>query len=440
MNKFVSSVGIRIFALVTLISFSTLAAEAQSGDNTAQPCPVEISSDIVNGTVTVDKTEAVAGETVTITVTPAYGYAATSSDVNIELTIDPCFSHAPRRIPAPGESIHPTGDTRATHDAPATYTFTMPEYPLSVLISANFTKLPLYTVYWVLGMDGHRLYLSTSNGEYWGGDIPEGTLVTVTIRTDIPEDFFVEGILVAEYNNRDNQVETTYMGNGVYTFTMPAFDIYVRGIEKAYLHGVRFDENNHWATYYGNYALEVPDGVQGYVVTGVTDTEVQLEILYDGDNSNGENPPFIPPKMGVLLYSETPMDEVTTVTSGRASWDYTTMLNGSLVDTEMPAGYVLYGDKFYLSRPGTLPAHRCYLPLDSVASSASAPRVLKIRRPGEGIVTGIEDVKPDNATDVAGVKYVSITGAVSDTPFSGVNVMVITRADGTTEKLKIVQP
>lgn len=439
MNKFISSVGIRIFALITLVSFSTPAVEAQSGDNTAQPCPVEISSDIVNGTVTVDKTEAMAGETVTVTVTPAYGYAATSRDVNIELTIDPGFSHAPSRIPVPGESFHPTGDARATHDVPATYSFTMPEYPLSVLISANFSQLPIYGVYWVHGKTGHSLYLSTSNGEYWGGGIPEGTLVTVTIRMNKPEDFFVEGILVTDNNNWDNTVETTYLGNGIYTFTMPAFEIYVSGIEKAYLHGVRFDDNNHWATYYGDYVLKVPDGVQGYVVTGVTDTEVQLEILYDGDNSNGENPPFIPWKMGVLLYSETPMDEVVTSISSRASWDYTSMLNGSLVDMEMPAGYVLYGDKFYLSRPGTLPAHRCYLPLDSV-QAASAPRVLNIRRPGEGVATGIKDVKADNANDVAGVKYVSITGAVSDTPFSGVNVMVITRADGTTEKHKIIMP
>ncbi|MBR1726566.1 MAG: hypothetical protein IJ724_07970, partial [Muribaculaceae bacterium] len=53
------------------------------------PCPVEVATDLVGGTVTVDKTEAVAGETVTITVTPDYGYAATSSDVDVELTANP---------------------------------------------------------------------------------------------------------------------------------------------------------------------------------------------------------------------------------------------------------------------------------------------------------------------------------------------------------------
>ena len=435
MNNQLTKTCLRAFALLALTISTTIAADAQMGDNTAQPCPVEISSNIVNGTVTVDKPEALAGETVTITVTPNFGYAATSSDVNIELTIDPSHSRAPRRIPAPGEIVHLTGDVRATHDAPATYTFTMPEYPLCVLISANFTKLPMYRVTWVLGGTGYRLYLSTSNGEYWGGDLPEGTLVTVTIRTDLPDDFFVQGVSVREEGGEKRQVEITDLGNGIYTFTMPDFNILVRGIEKAYVHGVRFDENNHWATYYGKYALNVPDGVQGYVVTAVTDTEVQLEILYDGDNSNGENPPFIPPKMGVLLYSETPMDEVITDESGRASWDYTSMLNGSLVDTEMPSGYVLYGDKFYLSRPGTLPAHRCYLPLDCVPSSASAPRVLQIRRPGEGTVTGIESI---GASEVASVKYVNMMGVVSDKPFDGVNVMVTTHTDGTKKTTKVV--
>lgn len=435
MNKIFATLGLRIVTLIVLISFSTLAAEAQSGDNTAQPCPVELATDIVNGTVTVDKTEAMAGETVTITVTPAYGYAATSSDVNIDLTIDPGNSRAPHRAPALGETFHPVGDVRATHDFPATYTFTMPEYPLSVLISAKFTQLPVHTVYWVAGKTGHELRMSTCNGGYWGGGIPEGTLVTVTIKMTDPEDFFVERVLVAEYENRDNEVETTNLGNGVYTFIMPAFEIIVNGIEKAYLHGVRFDANNHWATYYGDHCLNIPDGVQGYVVTGVTDNEVQLELLSDDGD-----PPFIPWKVGVLLYSETPMDEVITVESSRASWDYTSILKGSIEDMEMTSGYVLYGDKFILSRTGTLPAHRCYLPLDSVTTSASAPRVLKIRRPGEEIVTGIEEVITTGATDVASVKYVSITGAVSERPFSGVNVMVITRADGTTENHKMFKP
>ena len=101
MSKLLKTISIRVFALSIVLISSTLSAEAQSGESTPVPCPVEVTTDIVNGTVTVDKAEALAGETVTITVTPNYGYAALSSDVNIELTIDPAHSHAPRRAPTP---------------------------------------------------------------------------------------------------------------------------------------------------------------------------------------------------------------------------------------------------------------------------------------------------------------------------------------------------
>lgn len=94
---------------------------------------VEIATDIVNGAITVDKPEASPGETVTITVTSSYGYAAMSSNVTIELTIDLGHSLAPRLIPAPSETFHPTGDARATHDMPGTYTLTMPDNPFYML-------------------------------------------------------------------------------------------------------------------------------------------------------------------------------------------------------------------------------------------------------------------------------------------------------------------
>lgn len=436
MKKSITIKWFRVFVMVVLLSTATTMVANDESQNNAVPCPVEISSDIVNGTLTVDKAEALAGDTVTITVTPDYGYSATSSDVSIELTIDPSISHAPHRTMALalGDIFHPTGDTRATHDFPATYSFVMPDYPLSVLISANFTQLTKYRVAWVAGGTTHSLRLSTSNGQYWGGDILEGTLVTATITLTPPEDFFVVGLSVLDYNNEDRKVEVTDHGNGIFTFTMPNFDIVVRGMVGAYMHGVRFDADNHWATYYGDYVLKVPDGVQAYVVTAVTDTEVQLELLTDGDD-----PPFIPWEMGVLLYSETPMEEVTTVTSGRASWDYTSMLKGSLEDTEMTSGYVLYGDKFIRARAGTLPAHRCYLPLDSVNSNTStgAPRMLTIKRPGEGgVITGVEGIKD---CDVVSVKYVNMMGIVSDEPFRGVNIAIETLSDGRKRTAKVVK-
>lgn len=40
---------------------------------------------------------------------------------------------------------------------------------------------------------------------------------------------------------------------------------------------------------------------------------------------------------------------------------------------------------------------------------------------------------------IAGVKYVNMQGMTSDKPFSGLNIMVITRTDGTTVTRKVVK-
>ena len=37
------------------------------------------------------------------------------------------------------------------------------------------------------------------------------------------------------------------------------------------------------------------------------------------------------------------------------------------------------------------------------------------------------------------VKYVNLSGMTSDKPFDGVNVKVVTRADGTTETSKVIK-
>ena len=55
---------------------------------------------------------------------------------------------------------------------------------------------------------------------------------------------------------------------------------------------------------------------------------------------------------------------------------------------------------------------------------------------GGGVVTAIDDV---NTARVAGVKYVSLDGRVSDKPFAGVNVVVKTMTDGTTNVSKVVK-
>ena len=50
--------------------------------------------------------------------------------------------------------------------------------------------------------------------------------------------------------------------------------------------------------------------------------------------------------------------------------------------------------------------------------------------------TAISDI---NAANVAGVKYVNLAGQVSSKPFEGVNIVVTTLTDGTTQTSKVIK-
>ena len=102
-----------------------------------------------NGTVVVDKPNATAGETVTVTVTPAPDYQIAKSDIVVEATIDPGSAQVPGLKdvgPGVGLKIELQGDDPADLRTERTYTFTMPEAPLDVLITATFTAVTYYTV------------------------------------------------------------------------------------------------------------------------------------------------------------------------------------------------------------------------------------------------------------------------------------------------------
>ena len=374
-----------------------------------------------NGIVTADKAMAVQGDTVTLTVTPNYGYVCDKDKINIKLTIDAGNAQAPQRAPQVGETFHPEGDARATNDAPATYTFTMPEYPLSVLIMAEFQEVAKHQITLI---DKEHCTITTNQPD--NDAVPEGTMVTVTPNATPAEDFFADrlDILISGQGELEEaDIEVTTNSDGTFSFVMPDYDIVVTPHFRAYLHGVEFAPlHNRWATYYGAYNLEVPQDVTAYLVTGVENDEVTIEETS-----------FIPMNTGVLLYSEQRKDKFSTEYRDEIETGATSLLRG-FVDEEMAVGgYVLYEDKFILTTSGVLPLHRCFLNI----MPAGAPFMLKIVRPGEGgVVTGVESI---NASDVVSVKYVNLSGMTSDKPFDGVNVKVITRADGTTETSKIIK-
>lgn len=249
-----------------------------------------------------------------------------------------------------------------------------------------------------------------------------GAEVTVTVTPTNTADFVPAGLIT------DPALQSTITdnGDGTYTFTMPANAISIEAKLEAILHGVVFDANHRWATYYGAYNLEAPENVEVYTV--------------GADYALGEEVPvtkidYIPANVGVLLYCPNDMADITTPLYTGQTSTYTSALVGSVEPMTLAAyeNYVLYNDVFLLAQAGTLPAHRCYLPKPADGSKMR----LTLNRPGEGgVITAIEGIDAEN---VANVKYVNLAGMTSDKPFSGINIMVITRTDGTVETMKIVK-
>ena len=125
----------RLFGVILMMMLmTTLSLKVYAG-------PVTVKSGIANGTVAVDKATANPGETVTITVTPANGFYAEKSDVKAEKTIDGGSAQAPglkAGNPGVGSFVDIQGDAPADISGVATYTFTMPEAPYGVQVSAEF--------------------------------------------------------------------------------------------------------------------------------------------------------------------------------------------------------------------------------------------------------------------------------------------------------------
>lgn len=125
----------RLFGIILMMMLmTTLSLKVYAG-------PVTVKSGITNGTVAVDKATANPGETVTITVTPANGFYAEKSDVKAEKTIDGGSAQVPglkANGPGVGSYVDINGNEPADVSQVTTYTFTMPEAPYGVQVSAEF--------------------------------------------------------------------------------------------------------------------------------------------------------------------------------------------------------------------------------------------------------------------------------------------------------------
>ncbi|MBR6282753.1 MAG: chitobiase/beta-hexosaminidase C-terminal domain-containing protein [Muribaculaceae bacterium] len=219
--------------------------------------------------------------------------------------------------------------------------------------------------------------------------------VTVTVTPTDPVNHAVDQVTITyTVYQHSTQTETlTPNGDGAYTITMPRAAVTVRATYCAPLDGVTFAEGNHWATWYGDTDLAVPEGLTAYVVTDVTDDEANVEAI-----------DYIPAGVGVLLYSETAGSSFPARSYSGETSTVNSLLEGSVEGMNISNGYVLLNNTFVLAKSGALAAHRCYLPMPS--AGAGAPRMLRINN-GD-VITGINDLTTNG--DKNQVHYFDVSG------------------------------
>lgn len=118
-------------------------------------------------------------------------------------------------------------------------------------------------------------------------------------------------------------------------------------------------------------------------------------------------------------------------------WTY----NGSTPTLETGVAYQFTAVLNKVAQQGNAP-RRAESTVEPGAFSADAGKVvypLDLTADENHIVTEVRDLNGNAVREVASVKYVSITGVVSDKPFEGMNIIVTRYTDGTTSTAKVMR-
>ena len=309
------------------------------------------------------------------------------------------------------------------------YTFLMPDAPVTVVVRFDYI-IPRHQVRFFPESDGGTISVTADRTPINSGDeVAEISIIEVTVTPD--EGYELDDLKVYEgLHNPDDDFSGVHdyswdIQEGKYRFEMPNTDVTIIATFKQTeieLEGVSFGAEHQWATYYnGAQNLALPQNVKAYVVNSVIGDAVDITEI-----------DYIPAGVGVLLYSELPADHVAATLFNGTTGTYNSIIVGSDEEQSITDGYVLYNNAFVLTKEGTIAAHRCYLP---IASAAGAPRMLRIGV--TPIITAIDDIVAQG--NVAGIKYVNMSGATSNEPFQGVNIAIITMTDGSTRTVKVVK-
>ena len=333
--------------LLCLLAILLLSASMLAGNVTI--------TKLLNGVETASPdqvTSSVSGNTCTLTVAPANGNYITVDFITAERIISGGGAQAPHRAPDMDNNIEVTA-TSATADpsGETTYTFTMPD-GYDVEVTANFQNRT--------SVSGAVITLAATTYVY------DGT----------PKTPAVESVVVGGKTLADNEYSVAYSDNvevgqgrvtvtGLRTYqgtTYVEFDITPITTELNISYG---DNSREWASYYTDERnLQVPEGLEAYVVTAVTTEEVLVAQI-----------DYIPQGSAVLLkrISDDIQEPITTIAYEGTEVQALNKLQGTAEPLAVASledrVYVLYNDCFTRATSGSIPANRGYLVLNSEASA-----------------------------------------------------------------------
>ena len=217
--------------------------------------------------------------------------------------------------------------------------------------------------------------------EYTSEGLKEGDAISGTLERTVGETVGTYAISQGDLSAGDNYT---------LTFNGANFVIY-RAIDDL------FAEGCEWATFVANEDLDIPEGLQAYVVTAIEGTTVVITTS-----------PYIAKGVGFLLKrSDKSVNSFKGYAfSGTATSVPESLLTGSATaatDIQMYKDFVLYNDNFELAGVSSVGQWHAYLPASALGGAAGSRRLTII-----GDDTGISNIVLDD-TDDDGVWY-SIDG------------------------------
>lgn len=347
---------------------------------------VEVTIDEFTGGTIVEKSQV--DRVVTITVTPAAGYAIGKSDIVVVPTVNPNSSFTRTDGPSLAEPLTLEGDDPKDLSEPRDYTFTVPEefgaWVKEAVFHSQLNGTLKSGATWeltgetekTLAIDGEgaadlgdtdapwsawkeaikKVVIKKGVNELGDGllnsltalsnvEIQNGEQIVILGKDAIPAK---KGLTVDVAGNFYNEYQTLD-GWKDYTITSTTGVV---------MTGVAFGDNNSYDTFVSSVTVKIPSVLNGFVISTIKEDDVAVEEIKDG---------IIPAGVPVLLLSKDYKGhDFRTASTNKEGSTYKNLLKSAGVggqSVKLGEVYLLYNDVFYLSQAGTVPEGGVYLPV-----------------------------------------------------------------------------